>query len=92
MLDERVDLARKPSRLQKLPLRLPHRALVPRAPPGVLLPRTERKLVPTETSTPPLPPPAPDPVEQLERLADLLDRGLLSRDEFEHKKRELLGF
>jgi hypothetical protein len=56
------------------------------------LPRTERKLVPTETSTPPLPPPAPDPVEQLERLADLLDRGLLSRDEFEHKKRELLGF
>jgi hypothetical protein len=33
----------------------------------------------------------PDPVEQLERLAGLLERGLLTRNEFEHKKRELLG-
>jgi hypothetical protein len=35
-------------------------------------------------------PAAPDPVEQLERLAGLLERGLLTKDEFELKKRELL--
>lgn len=33
---------------------------------------------------------APDPVDQLERLARLRDQGVLSDEEFEHKKRDLL--
>ena len=32
-----------------------------------------------------------DPVEQLEELADLLSRGLLSREEFEHHKAKVIG-
>ena len=32
-----------------------------------------------------------DPVEQLEELADLHGRGLLSRDEFERHKARILG-
>ena len=31
-----------------------------------------------------------DPVEQLEELADLLSRGLLSREEFEHHKAKVI--
>ncbi|HEX9766305.1 MAG TPA: PH domain-containing protein [Nitriliruptorales bacterium] len=34
---------------------------------------------------------AVDPVDQLERLADLRDRGAISEEEFEAKKRDLLG-
>ena len=33
----------------------------------------------------------PDPVDQLARLADLRDRGAISDEEFEAKKRDLLG-
>lgn len=33
-----------------------------------------------------------DPAAQVEELADLCVRGLLTRDEFERRKRELLGF
>lgn len=32
-----------------------------------------------------------DPVEQLEELADLHGRGLLSRDEFESQKARIIG-
>jgi hypothetical protein len=32
-----------------------------------------------------------DPVEQLAELADLLSRGLLSRDEFERHKAKVIG-
>ena len=32
-----------------------------------------------------------DPVAQVEKLAQLLEKGLLTKDEFEKKKRELLG-
>ena len=32
-----------------------------------------------------------DPIEQLEELADLLRRGLLSRAEFEHHKTKVSG-
>ena len=35
--------------------------------------------------------PVIDPVSQVERLAQLLEKGLLTKDEFEKKKRELLG-
>ena len=31
-----------------------------------------------------------DPIEQLEELADLLRRGLLSREEFEHHKAKVI--
>lgn len=36
-------------------------------------------------------PPAPDPVQQLERLADLRDRGVLSEDEFAAQKARILS-
>ena len=56
--------------------------------------------------TPPPPPPAPqvppsgadttlganDVVDQLERLADLHDRGILTDDEFQREKDRLLGY
>lgn len=32
-----------------------------------------------------------DPIEQIEELADLRDRGLLSTEEFEEQKRKVLG-
>jgi hypothetical protein len=32
-----------------------------------------------------------DPVAQVEKLAGLLDRGLLTKSEFEIKKKEILG-
>jgi hypothetical protein len=59
------------------------------APPGTTL----------ETAPAPAPAPAPAaPVEpeasyldELERLADLRDRGIISDDDFEAKKRQLLG-
>lgn len=35
--------------------------------------------------------PAPDPVEQIQRLAKLRDEGLLSEADFEAKRAELLG-
>ena len=31
-------------------------------------------------------------LDELERLADLRDRGIISNEEFEEKKRQLLGF
>lgn len=34
---------------------------------------------------------APDPVDQLTKLADLLEKGLLTREEFEREKKQLLG-
>ena len=34
---------------------------------------------------------APDPIDRLERLAALKDRGLLTDDEFERQKRKVLG-
>ena len=32
-----------------------------------------------------------DPVEQIEELADLLRRGLVSREEFDHHKAKIIG-
>jgi len=32
-----------------------------------------------------------DPVVQVEKLAQLLEKGLLTREEFEKKKKDLLG-
>ena len=32
-----------------------------------------------------------DPVEQIEELADLLHRGLVSREEFDHHKAKIIG-
>ena len=32
-----------------------------------------------------------DPVAQVEKLANLLEKGLLTREEFDSKKREILG-
>jgi hypothetical protein len=37
------------------------------------------------------PPPVTDPEEQLRRLADLHDRGILSEDEFAEQKFRVLG-
>ena len=45
---------------------------------------------PTPDSTP-TPIPAPSVADEIEKLADLLDRGLLTQDEFNAKKKELLG-
>lgn len=47
---------------------------------------------------PPGPPPAPTPsapqtdyIQELERLADLRDRGIITNEDFEAKKKQLLG-
>lgn len=37
------------------------------------------------------PPPSDDPVDRLERLAALKDRGLITDEEFEQPKRRILG-
>ena len=39
----------------------------------------------------PAPAAQPDPVEQLSKLADLRDRGVLSDEEFEAQKAKILG-
>ena len=39
----------------------------------------------------PLPPPPPDVAGQLERLEGLMQRGTITREEFEAQKRRLLG-
>jgi len=49
-----------------------------------------------QTATPPTPPSAPRPsgsstVDELAKLRTLLDDGTLTQEEFEHKKRKLLG-
>lgn len=43
------------------------------------------------TSTVPPPEGAPDPMEQIERLGKLLEGGLLTKEEFDAKKAELLA-
>jgi hypothetical protein len=45
---------------------------------------------PAEAATP-APAAAPEYVGELERLAQLRDQGILSDDEFEAKKRQILG-
>jgi hypothetical protein len=40
---------------------------------------------------PPPPPPAPDPIEQLTKLAALKDQGILTEEEFARQKARLLG-
>jgi hypothetical protein len=40
---------------------------------------------------PPAPAAGPDPIEQLEKLANLRDRGVLSPEEFEAQKKRVLG-
>jgi Bacterial PH domain/Short C-terminal domain len=45
-----------------------------------------------ESPAPPAPaPPGDDPIAQLEKLASLRDQGIISSDEFEQKKAELMG-
>lgn len=36
-------------------------------------------------------PPAPDPVKELARLENLLDRGMLTREEFDQEKRKVVA-
>jgi hypothetical protein len=48
---------------------------------------TIRELIPHSSSRSS----AVDPVSQVEKLAQLLEKGLLTNEEFEKKKRELLG-
>ena len=40
---------------------------------------------------PPPPPPAPDPIEQLTKLAALKDQGILTEEEFARQKARLLA-
>ena len=60
--------------------------------------KTSRDGIPDLWARPPLvrwhvatpwPHPLVDPVKQLEALAELLDKGLLSRDEFERQKQKV---
>ena len=57
----------------------------------------ELLLSPAHSAVPPAPAPeaqapaAADPVEQIERFGALRDKGLLSEEEFQAKKREILG-
>jgi hypothetical protein len=60
--------------------------------------RTSRDHIPDLLTRPPVvgwqpatpwPHPLVDPVQQLEALADLLNKGLLSRDEFERQKQKV---
>jgi Short C-terminal domain len=60
--------------------------------------KTSRDQIPNLLTRPPLlgwqvacpwPHPLVDPVQQLEALADLFRRGLLSRDEFEREKQKV---
>lgn len=44
----------------------------------------------TAASTLPPPPPAADPAQQLERLKDLLDRGVITQSDFEAQKAKIL--
>lgn len=52
-----------------------------------------RRLLETRnaTETTPAPPAADDPIAQIERLAALRDKGIISGEEFDHKKADLLG-
>jgi hypothetical protein len=65
---------------------------------GDELARQVRKLVEAQSAPPPAPAPsspaaeAPsDPIEQLKRLAELRDAGVLTEEEFNRKKTQLLG-
>jgi Short C-terminal domain len=40
---------------------------------------------------PPAPAPAADPVEQLEKLGELRDKGVLTEEEFQEQKAKVLG-
>ena len=46
---------------------------------------------PTYAAPPPPPAAAPDPIEQLQQLADLKDRGILTEQEFAEQKQRILG-
>ena len=46
---------------------------------------------PAEPAAPAAAPPEPEYVGELERLAQLRDQGIISNDDFEAKKRQLLG-
>ena len=46
---------------------------------------------PPQYAQPAPPPPAPDPIEQLTRLAALKDQGILTEDEFAAQKAKILG-
>lgn len=48
---------------------------------------------PVQAAPPPLSPAEPEPsyLDELERLADLRDRGIISAEDFEAKKKQLLG-
>ena len=50
----------------------------------------QRQQIKSEVNAAPTPA-AADPVEQVKKLKELMDMGVLSQEEFEVKKRELLG-
>lgn len=54
------------------------------APPAVATPEAQPEAVPTE--------PEPSYLDELERLGALRDQGIISNEDFETKKRQLLGF
>jgi Short C-terminal domain len=45
---------------------------------------------PAQYAAPP-PPPAPDPIAELQQLAQLKDQGILTEEEFTAKKKQVLG-
>ena len=53
----------------------------------------DRKEEPVEATAPSPPPAAPEPgyMAELERLAQLRDQGIVSEEEFQAKKKQLLG-
>lgn len=56
--------------------------------------RANRQQATTSAQAPqpsPSPAPASDPIEQVKKLAELRDQGILTESEFDAKKKQLLG-
>ena len=51
----------------------------------------EQQQAPAYAEPAPAPPPAPDPIEQLAKLGELRDKGVLTDEEFAQQKAKLLG-
>lgn len=54
-------------------------------------PMPPQPMAPPHTMAPPVPTPEPDVYEQLRKLGELRDLGIVTPEEFEQKKRELLA-
>ena len=62
-------------------------------PPGAALGRAgaRSRLRPTQQPPPQAPAPAADPIEQLTKLGELRDKGVLTEEEFAAQKAKILG-